>query len=168
MTLSQAKLADLFKSLAPTSDYTLAAARIVDGFEAYFAEASVLGLSIGSVALLAPARAAMSAALLPAMAPRNNAAGALQAGIVGWWGAIPALAAALWVDAPPLSPPIIGATVPPGLGSITASLNVVFAVNRAASRNRNDAADATAAVLHPLMLGAFVSLGPPPSTSAIL
>lgn len=168
VTLSQAKLSDMFKSLTPTTDYTVAAARISSGFQTYFAEATVLGIGIGSVGLLAPCKAAMDVALLAAMAPRNNAAGAFQSGITAWWGAVPAVAAVLWVGEPPMAPPVLSATPPPGLSGIAAALSTVFAANRAGGLNLPSASDAIAAVLHPLMLGGLAGRGPPPSSSPIL
>jgi len=164
MTLLQARLSDLFKSLTPTTDYTVAAARIVDGFESYFVDATVGAVGVASIAALAPCRAAMLAALLPAMAPRNNAAGAFQTGIVAWWGATAAASAAIWITVPV----VLGATLPPSLGTIAAALAPVFAANRTAQFSRPTASDMIAATLHPLMLGGFVSQGPPPTTTPIL
>lgn len=161
MTLSAATLASELEALEPTLDVGEAIEHIADAWAAYFGAATV-GVTPVADNTLTAARAAMVSALVGS---EVDTAAAWQAGITAWWGAVAASATVIWAGN---TPPVLSATVPPGLGSIASTLTVAFAANTAAAVDLATAADVIATVLHTINQGAVASIGPPASTLPIL
>jgi len=163
MTLSQSTLADGLAGLTPTSDVTAAISALADAWEAYF-EAATVGPTTIATGTLAPAKAALVAALAGLNTPGGGAT-AVQAGIVAWWGVVVPSATAIWAGN---TPPVLSCTPPPSLSTIAAVLTPVFASNQASKLSLTAAAAAIAAALHPLQLGGIAAVGPPAGTVPIL
>jgi hypothetical protein len=132
---------------------------MADAFTNYFYDASVAGITCTAGSLDA-AKAAMVSAMLSGWAA--NAAAALQAGCLAFWGVVSPAAATIWITVPP----VISSTPAPGVAGLAAALAPVFAANVAAELDTVPACDAIAAAWHPTNLGgiAIQQLPPAPPT----
>jgi len=118
-------------------------ARFAAAFENYFAE-SVVGLAPVVQSALAPATAAMEAAMAGVVAVDGGAG--MYAGIAAFWGALPAIAPVVWpLVVPPLTTTV---TPPPGLTTLQANITAVGVANIAGGLSLIDAADAMATAIH--------------------
>ena len=154
--LTQAKLGTELANMAPEEEESNAINNLAGAWEKYFELATVTGVSIvpGS---LASALSAMKAVLVGISVDGAGAA-KFQAGIQAFWTTVVASSPTIWITAPPL----ISATPPPSLGTIAAALQPVFDSNKTGKLALPAAANAIAAVLHPIQLGGLAVLGPPP------
>lgn len=160
MPLSQPTLAAELRNLKPAKLEPTAISNLSTAFTNYFAGATVGGVP-AVVLTLAPAKAAMQAALVGMSVP-GAAPGKIQAGITAFWGVIAATAAAVW---PGTAPPTVSATPPPGLAGIAAAIVAAGAAN-VAVKDIGAAAQALAAAIHPTQLGGIAIT--PPGTLPIL
>lgn len=160
MTLSAATLATELENLTPTTSEATAIQRLVDAWEAYFAQSSVNGITATPGSFNA-GLTAMSGAMA-GLSLTNNGSTAIQSGVTAFWAAIAGLATTIWITAPVvLVPPIVP---PPTLTAVAASLDVTFANNLASELNLSDAALAVATTLHTTAgLGAVVPGSVPPA-----
>jgi hypothetical protein len=159
MPLTQTTLADGLKALEPADNEGDAIAALSAAWEAYFAEATVLGVAVNGGSL-AGALGALEAALV-GMSATGAGAAKIQAGIVAFWGVVATAAASIWTMVPPVPPPT-AATPPAGITGIAAALVPVFASNTSGSVDLDTSADNIAAVIHPLNLGGIAVIPPPP------
>jgi hypothetical protein len=150
--LSQSTLAQMFKGPV-FADEPSAIAQLSAGWNTYLSGATCAGVPANPV-LLVPAVAAFSAQLVGMSAPGLGLP-KLTAAMVASWGVVAASAIAIFAPAPIVSP----GTPPPLLGTMAVALAPVFLANVAQKKSRDEAADAVAAVLHALNLGA-VAPGP--------
>lgn len=160
--LSQATLSAQLALLTPTTSEATGIDRFATAFRSYFQGAQVDGI-VAAPAALAGAETALRAAMIGISA--GGAATRIQAALVAWWAAVSASAGAVW---PGHSPPVLSATVPPALASLSTALDAVFAANLAARATLPQAADAIATVLHAATLGGVAPVGPPAASFPIL
>lgn len=153
MTLSADTLASGLEALVPTGDEAEAIQRIVDAWDAYFAESTVSGVT-ATPGSYAAGLSAMQAAMV-GLSTVNNGATAIQLGVTAFWTGIAGLATSIWITAPiVLVPPIVP---PPAIATTAAALLTVFASNLASELSLADSAAAVAASLHATAgLGALV------------
>lgn len=163
MPLSADTLKTELQALIPTDSVAVAIERLATAFTNYFLEAQVGATSVASGTLAVP-KAAMVTALAGINAPGAGAA-VMQAGIIAFWGSVATTAAVIWAGN---TPPVVGATVPPGLSGIAAALTPVFAANVAQKRSLVDSCEAIAAALHPLQITGLAAVSPPAGTVPIL
>ena len=154
MAMSIATLSSGLESMTPVDNESDAIDNLSSAFEDYFYESSVSGISPQAGALAS----SISSMKSSFSGLSNDAAAAIQAGIIAFWTSAIASAATIWLT----FPFIISATPPPSLSTIAATLNSTFSANLAAELSLPDAANAVATALHPLQLGGIATLSPPP------
>ena len=146
MALVAATLGSGLASMEPTSTEADAISAFASAWDAYFAEASVMGVSAtpGSYAVgLSAMQVAMSG-----MSAAGAGAQAVQLGIQAFWNAILALGPAIWTVPPPsvIVPPLVA---PTGISGIAADLAGKFASNTSGKLDLVAAANEVANVIHP-------------------
>jgi hypothetical protein len=159
MPLTAATLADGLKTMTPADNEADAIAAFSAAWEAYFAEATVLGIAVNGGSL-AGALGALEGALT-GMSATGAGAASLQAGITAFWGVVATAAATIWTMVPPVPPPL-GATPPAGLAGIAAALVPVFASNTSSAADLDTAATNIATAIHATQLGGIALIPPPP------
>ncbi len=154
MVLLANKLATELEGMVAVATEVEGIDNFATAFENYFADSVVTAIPVNPNSLTSS-----TSALKAAMPGANvDAAAAIQAGIVAFWGQVVIDFALIWTTAP-----VLIAVVPPtGLGGITAALNPVFVSNKDAALELPAAVAQIAAVLHPIQLGGIATLGPPP------
>lgn len=159
MALQQSKLEALFAG-PPVPTEPEAIDFMAGAFTDFFSDATVVGAPAVLATLVAPSgpEDQMRAALVGISAP-NAGAAKLQAGMTAYWTAAMLVAPTVW---PTAAPPIVPGSgiVPPGLGTLGASLAPVFAQNIATSADSATASAALGAAIIAAMSGATVLLSP--------
>jgi len=154
MVLLANKLATELEAMAPVATEVEGIDNFATAFENYFADSVVTAIPAN------PNSLTNSTSALKAAMPGANvdAAAAIQAGIIAFWGQVAVDFVLIWTTAP-----VLIAVVPPtGLGGIAAALNPVFVSNKDAALGLPAAAAQIAVALHPIQLGGIATLGPPP------
>jgi len=159
MPLTSAALSSELQNIPLVDNNVDAVANMADAFTNYFYDASVAGIACTAGTLNA-AKSAMIAAMTPGWAA--DAAMALQVGCLAFWGVVTPAAATLWITVPP----VISATLPPGVAALAAALTPVFAANVAGELDTAPACDAIAAAWHSTNLGGIAIQQLPPAPPA--
>lgn len=120
-------------------------------YRVYFEDASSMSIPIVPAALV-PAEPAMVGGL-SGMSAASAAAGAIQAGILAFWGGI--VAATAW-------PTVTAITPPPLLTGLGAALTSIFEANKSGSLSEAAAMTAIATSIHTNSLGGIAVWPPTP------
>jgi hypothetical protein len=153
MVMTPTKLADGLKAMTPTTNENIAIDRFADAWTNYFYDAVVGAIPVNP-GTLTTAKNVMKMQLI---GMKTAGAAKIQNGITLFWSTVATAAPTIWTTVPPCT----GATPPPTLATIAATLNGVFAANKAAQLNLDAAAMAIAAALHPLNLGGICVIPTP-------
>lgn len=162
MVMVSTTLASELENMTPESDENVVIDRFTSAWETYFYDASVGGIPANGSSL-ASATSAMKTAMIGMTQP-NAGATSIQNGIIAFWGIVASAAASIWTTAPPCT----GATPPPTLSTISATLEGVFASNVASKLNLTDACSTIASALHTLNLGGICVIPSPGAPTPIL
>lgn len=155
-------LASELENMTPESDENIVIDRFTSAWETYFYDASVGGIPVNGSSL-ASATSAMKAAMVGMTQP-DAGAPAIQSGIIAFWTTVASSAASIWTTVPPCT----GATPPPNLATISATLEGVFASNVSSELSLADACNAIATALHALNLGGICVIPSPGAPTPIL
>lgn len=161
MTMLPATLASEMESMEPTDQETDAIDRFAAAWETYFYDAMVGAIPVNP-GTLAAATTAMKGAMT-GMSGQDAGDDAIQAGIIAFWGVVAGSAATIWTTVPPCT----GATPPPNLATIAATLVGVFTGNTSGELDLAAACNAIAAAIHPLNLGGICAIPPPGAATPI-
>lgn len=155
-------LATELQVMAPVASEAEGISNFANAWANYFMEATVLGTKILSVTLLESAKSAMKSAMTGVS---SSGFASITAGITAFWGVVATSAAVIWVMAPPLA----SATPPPGLASLTTSMQAKGDENITNEASLVEAMDNLAQGIHPLNLGGIaVNTAVPPVGIPIL
>ena len=130
----------------------------VTAWSDYAYNSSVLAIP-ATVGTLAGSLTAMRGALV-GMSGTDAGSGKWQDAITAFWNVALAAAVSIWLIPPPNVLTIIAPI--PGLSSIAATLDGIFAANTAGELSLAAASTAIANGIHPLQIGGIATITPPP------
>jgi len=154
MPLSQETLSLMFQG-DKFSEEAPAIGELASLWQDYLEGASVSGVSASPTVLATTATPVFAAALIGISVSPTGLQQLVDA-MVASWAVLATGAATVFVGAPITGP----GTPPTALPSASTALAPILVANQAQALSQADAADAIAAVLHPLNLGALVPSGP--------
>lgn len=161
MVMLPATLGTEMESMEPTDQESDAIDRFASAWETYFYDAMVAAIPVNPSTLTA-ATTAMKGAMT-GMGSQDAGDDAIQAGIIAFWGVVASSAASIWTTVPPCT----GATPPPSLATIAASLVGAFATCTAGELDLAAACQVIAAAIHPINLGGICIIPTPGAATPI-
>lgn len=156
MPLLPATLGAGLANMAAVDNEPEAIDNFVNAWESYFTGATVAVIPV-TPGSLSGALTAMRGSMIGLSLP-NNAAVAIQSGIVAFWGVVAVAAVSIWLTFPV---PPTAATPPPSNVGIAAAVSAAFASNFASEVSLSAAANNIATAIHSTQLGGIALIPPP-------